>query len=57
MAAKSAQKTVSKLDMGPSQIQEDYALCPGVYVLGCFASGLTVYSQQVRAHNLSRPPE
>ena len=29
-----------------------YRLVPGVYVLGCLEKGVTVYRQQVRAHNL-----
>ncbi|MEP6878413.1 MAG: hypothetical protein ABI865_06155 [Nitrosospira sp.] len=34
------------------EILESAKLSDGVFVLGCFQSGVTIYKQQVRAHNL-----
>lgn len=33
-------------------VEASYKLADGIYVLGCLENGVTVYSQQVRAHNL-----
>ncbi len=33
-------------------IEDSFSLCDGISVLGCLQSGVTVYNQQVRAHNL-----
>jgi hypothetical protein len=35
------------------RILDSFRLVEGIYALGCFEAGLTVYSQQVRAHNLA----
>jgi hypothetical protein len=37
----------------PGQLASTYEIAPGIYLLGGLASGVTVYSQQVRAHNLA----
>ena len=34
------------------KIHETYELSSGIYLLGSFENGVTVYKQQVRAHNL-----
>lgn len=36
----------------PASIAASYEVRPGLYLLGSLSSGVTVYSQQVRAHNL-----
>lgn len=36
----------------PKEIIETYRVCDGVYALGMLERGVTVYKQQVRAHNL-----
>ena len=36
----------------PISIESHYRLADGVYLLGCLEKGVTVHSQQVRAHNL-----
>ena len=34
-------------------VADTYEVAPGVYILGSLSTGVTVYRQQVRAHNLS----
>jgi len=35
-----------------SAIEQTYRLCDGLYLLGMMERGVTLYNQQVRAHNL-----
>ncbi|MES2860085.1 MAG: hypothetical protein V4701_01355 [Pseudomonadota bacterium] len=35
------------------EVADTYAVAPGVYVLGSLSAGVTVFKQQVRAHNLA----
>ncbi len=35
-----------------TEVEQTYRLCDGVYLLGMMERGVTVYNQQVRAHNL-----
>jgi NAD(P)-binding Rossmann-like domain len=37
---------------GASAVEQTYRLCEGLYLLGAMERGLTLYNQQVRAHNL-----
>jgi hypothetical protein len=38
---------------GPPEVEASYRIVPGLYVIGSFERGVTIYSQQVRAHNLA----
>jgi hypothetical protein len=43
---------VGPIHADPAEIRNSFELSDGIYVLGSFERGLTVYSQQARAHNL-----
>jgi len=38
---------------GPTQVETSFRVVPGLYVVGSLERGVTIYSQQVRAHNLA----
>jgi hypothetical protein len=38
---------------GPPEIEANYSIAPGLYVIRSLERGVTIYSQQVRAHNLA----
>jgi hypothetical protein len=37
----------------PPEVELSYRVAPGLYVIGSLERGVTIYSQQVRAHNLA----
>lgn len=37
----------------PEDVEETFRLRPGLYLVGSMERGVTIYSQQVRAHNLA----
>jgi predicted NAD/FAD-binding protein len=37
----------------PPEVEASYRVSPGLYVIGSLERGVTIYSQQVRAHNLA----
>ena len=39
--------------LSAQEVEETFRLVPGVYLIGSMERGVTIYSQQVRAHNLA----
>jgi hypothetical protein len=40
-------------NQSPQDVEATFYMCPGLYLIGSMERGVTIYSQQVRAHNLA----